>query len=124
MKYLLLLNNSTTDVQSWESLSKEEASELRSQEIPKWEQLFAWMGEKGIEVDGLELDGPANVKTVRVRDGEAMVTDGPYAETKEQVGGYFLVELDNLDHAIELAARIPVARKGSVEIRPLNEAAA
>jgi len=124
MKYLLLLNNSTTDVQAWESLSKEEASELRSQEIPKWEQLFAWMGEKGIEVDGLELDGPANVKTVRVRDGEAMVTDGPYAETKEQVGGYFLVELDNLDHAIELAARIPVARKGSVEIRPLNEAAA
>lgn len=119
MRYLLLLNNSTEDVRTWESLSDEEASELRSKEIPKWGELMAWMGERGIESEGLELDGPRNVKTVRVRDGEALITDGPYVETKEQIGGYFLVELDDLDQAIELAARIPVARKGSVEIRPL-----
>jgi hypothetical protein len=124
MKYVMLLTNKTEDVHAWESLSKAEASELRSQETPKWEELFAWMGRKGIEVEGLELDGPANVKTVRVRDGEALVTDGPYVETKEQIGGYFLVELEDLDQAIDLASRIPVAQKGSVEIRPLSEASA
>jgi hypothetical protein len=119
MKYLLLLNNSTEATRSWESLSKDEAARLRSEEVPKWAELMAWMGEKGIELEGLELDGPRNVKTVRVRDGEALVTDGPYVETKEQIGGYFLVELDNLDQAIELASRIPVVHTGSVEIRPL-----
>jgi hypothetical protein len=121
MKYLLLLNNSTEDTRSWELLSGEEASELRSQEIPKWSDLFAWMGQKGIETEGLELDGPSKAKTVRVRDGEALVTDGPYVETKEQIGGYFLVELADLDQAIELASRVPVVEKGSVEIRPLIE---
>jgi hypothetical protein len=124
MKYLLLLNNSIENVRQWETLSDEEAAKLRSQEIPKWSDLFAWMGERGIETEGLELDGPGKAKTVRVRDGEAVVSDGPYAETKEQIGGYFLVELDDLDQAIELAARIPVAQKGSVEIRPLVEGSA
>jgi hypothetical protein len=119
MKYLLLLNNSTEASRFWETLSDEEAAKLRSQEIPKWGELFAWMGEKGIETDGLELDSPSTAKTVRVRDEEVLVTDGPHAETKEQIGGYFLVELDHLDEAIELAARIPVVQKGSVEIRPL-----
>jgi hypothetical protein len=121
MRYLLLLNNSTKDSRVWETLSEEEASRLRSQEIPKWSDLFAWMGQKGIETEALELDGPSKARTVRVRDGEALVTDGPYAETKEQIGGYFLVELADLDQAIELASRIPVAQKGSVEIRPLIE---
>jgi hypothetical protein len=121
MKYLLLLNNSTADTRYWETLPDDEAAKLRSEEIPKWSDLFAWMGQKGIETEGLELDGPGKAKTVRVRDGEALVTDGPYVETKEQIGGYFLVELDDLDHAIELASRIPVAQKGSVEIRPLIE---
>jgi hypothetical protein len=121
MRYLLLLNNSTEDTRTWETLPEEEAARLRSQEIPKWSDLFAWMGQKGIESEGLELDGPGKARTIRVRDGEALVTDGPYVETKEQIGGYFLVELDDLDEAIELASRIPVAQKGSVEIRPLME---
>jgi hypothetical protein len=121
VKYLLLLNNSTEDTRYWETLSKEEASRFRSEEISKWSDLFAWMAQKGIDTDGLELEGPAKAKTVRVRDGEALVTDGPYVETKEQIGGYFLVELHDLDEAIELASRIPVAQKGSVEIRPLIE---
>jgi hypothetical protein len=119
MKYLLLLNNSAEATRFWETLSDEEAAKLRSQEIPKWGELFAWMGEKGIETDGLELDAASKAKTVRVRDGEVLVTDGPHSETKEQIGGYFVVELDHLDEAIELAARIPVVQKGSVEIRPL-----
>jgi hypothetical protein len=122
MKYLLLLNNTTEEASSWETLSAEEAARVRAEEIPRWGELFAWMEQKGIEVEGLELDLPSKSKTVRMRDGEALVTDGPYVETKELVGGYFLVDLDDLDQAIELAARIPVARKGSVEIRPLIEA--
>jgi hypothetical protein len=121
MKYLLLLSNSTEETRSWESLPAEEAARLRSEEIPRWGELFTWMGEEGIESRGLELDGRSKTKTVRVRDGETVVTDGPYVETKEQIGGYFLVELDDLDQAIELASRIPVAKKGSVEIRPLIE---
>jgi hypothetical protein len=56
---------------------------------------------------------------VRVADGERLVTDGPFAETKEQLGGYFLLDVDDLDAAIDFAARIPAARSGSVEIRPL-----
>jgi hypothetical protein len=121
VKYLLLLNNSTEDTRSWETLSEEEAGKLREQEIPKWGELFAWMGQKGIDSKGLELDVPSKAKTVRVREGQTFVTDGPFAETKEQVGGYFLVDLANLDDAIELASRVPVAEKGSVEIRPLVE---
>ena len=121
MKYFLLLNNSTEDIRFWETLSEEETGRLRSQEIPKWGELFAWMGQKGIESEGLELDVPSKGKTIRVRDGDVLVTDGPHAETKEQIGGYFVVDLENLDEAIEVASRIPVAEKGSVEIRPLNE---
>jgi hypothetical protein len=56
-----------------------------------------------------------------VRDGERLVTDGPFAETKEQLGGYFVVDVEDLDRAIEIAARIPAARHGSVEIRPIAD---
>ena len=59
--------------------------------------------------------------TVRIRDGKRMVTDGPFAETREQLGGYFMVEASNLDEAIGIAARIPGAKKGTVEIRPILE---
>jgi hypothetical protein len=121
MKYLLLINSSTEDIRSWETLSEEEATRLRAEEMPKWGELFAWMGQKNIKSEGLELDVPSKGKTIRVRGGEVLVTDGPHAETKEQIGGYFLVDLDDLDEAIEVASRIPVAAKGSVEIRPLND---
>jgi hypothetical protein len=65
---------------------------------------------------------PTSMATsVRVRDGKRLVTDGPFAETREQLGGYFLIDAKDLDEAIEIAARIPMARKGTVEIRPLVE---
>ena len=65
---------------------------------------------------------PTSMATsVRVRDGKRLVTDGPFAETREQLGGYFLVEAKNLDEAIAIAARIPMARKGTVEVRPVIE---
>jgi hypothetical protein len=63
---------------------------------------------------------PTSMATsVRVRNGKRLVTDGPFAETREQLGGYFLIEANNLDEAIGIAARIPMARKGTVEVRPV-----
>jgi len=59
--------------------------------------------------------------SVRVRDGKRLVTDGPFAETREQLGGYFLIEANDLDEAINVAAKIPMARKGTVEVRPVIE---
>jgi hypothetical protein len=73
----------------------------------------------GVLRAGDALEGVATATTVRVRGGETVVTDGPFAETKEQLGGYYLVECDDLDAAIEIAARIPGAVFGSIEIRPI-----
>jgi hypothetical protein len=68
-----------------------------------------------------QLQPVSTATTVRVRDGKALVTDGPFAETKEELGGYYLIEADNLDEAIAIAARIPSARYGSIEVRPVVE---
>src|SRR6267378_1971062 len=68
---------------------------------------------------GSQLMPTTMATTVRVRDGKRVVTDGPFAETKEQLGGYFLVNANDLDEAIAIAARIPSARNGSIEVRPL-----
>jgi hypothetical protein len=119
MKYLLLITNHADQVAEWEKLSEEEAAQARAEEMPAWGELFGWIEQKGLDVEGLELESPRDAKTVRVRDGEVIVTDGPYAETKEQIGGYFVAECDQLDDAIELAERIPSARHASIEIRPL-----
>ena len=73
----------------------------------------------GVLRAGDALEGVATATTVRVRAGETMVTDGPFAETKEQLAGYYLVECGDLDEAIEIAARIPGALFGSIEIRPI-----
>ena len=119
MKYLLLLNNDAEEVRSWGSLSKDEARKLREGEIPRWNDLMGWVAEQGIEMSGLELEGPSKARVVRVRDGQKVVTDGPFAETKEIIGGYFLVDCKDLDQAIEVAQRVPLVDTGSVEIRPL-----
>jgi hypothetical protein len=119
MKYLFLLNNATKEWDDWRSLSPDGAMMARQQEMPRWNALFGWLGEQGIEASGLELEDPAEARIVRVRAGEAVVTDGPYAETKEVLGGYFLADCNDLDQAIEFAQRVPLVDKGSVEIRPL-----
>jgi hypothetical protein len=75
--------------------------------------------ESGNFVDGARLAPTASATTVRLRDGETLVTDGPYAETKEQLGGFYTVEAEDVDEAIALAARIPGARTGVIEVRPL-----
>jgi hypothetical protein len=119
MKYLLLLNSDAAAVESWRELPSEEARELREQHLSKWNELFGWIDGQSIEVDGLELEDVNKARVVRVRDGATLVSDGPYAETKEIVGGYFIADCKDLDQAIELAEHVPVVNRGSVEIRPL-----
>ena len=75
--------------------------------------------ESGNFVAGDALQPTSTATTVRVRDGETLVTDGPFAETKEQLGGYYLVDAKDADEALAIAARIPGARHGSIEVRPL-----
>jgi hypothetical protein len=119
MKYLLLLNNSAEQWDEWRQASAEERHGLREEALPRWNALFEWTSEQGIDVNGLELEDPAKARVVQVRDGHAVVTDGPYVETKEVLGGYFLADCRDLDQAIELAGRVPLVGRGSVEIRPL-----
>ena len=76
-------------------------------------------GKAGVMVGGEGLEPTAAATTVRVRDGERLLTDGPYAETKEQIGGYYLLECKDLDEALEWAAQIPEASSGAIEVRPV-----
>jgi hypothetical protein len=79
----------------------------------------AWLEEAGIKRAGEALQDTGQATTVRVRDDGAMTTDGPFAETKEQLGGFYLIECDNLDDALEAARRCPGSTHGSVEVRPV-----
>ena len=121
MKYAAILTSNAADIETWEKMSAEEAAKARAEEVPQWEALFAELGESGKLGFGAELDSPKTAKTVRVRGGQTIVTDGPFAETKEQIGGVMVLDADDLDEAISIAARIPVALRASVELRPVIE---
>jgi hypothetical protein len=98
----------------WERLSEAEKSAVSG-------EYFALSDAPGV-TGGAQLQPPTSSTTVRVQDGRALTTDGPFLETKEALGGYYLLEVDDLDAAIELAARVPAARMGgAVELRPLVE---
>ena len=87
---------------------------------PPWLEYTDWLLREGIHTAGERLAGSSSATTVRARDGARMITDGPYAETKEVLGGYYIIECDDLDKALEAAARCPaVAFGGSVEVRPI-----
>ncbi len=116
MKYALLIYG---DDSQWVDLPDEEKAQLRAEEMPRWNALFEELRKADPNVSGYELDGRRTAKVVRVRDGERIVTDGPFAETKEIVGGAFVIELPDLDEAIRLAAQVPAADHGSLEIRPI-----
>ena len=117
MNYAMLIYDDDT---GWANLPDEEKAELRAQEMPQWLALFEDLGKADPNVSGKELDGRRTAKVVRVRDGERIVTDGPFAETKEILGGVFFVDLPDLDEAIRLAALIPAAKgDGAIEIRPV-----
>jgi hypothetical protein len=116
MRYALLVYG---DQSSWDGLSDEEAASLRAEAMPRWLELFDEMGKADPAMEGRELAPAADAKVVRVRNGERIVTDGPFAETKEHLGGIFVTELPDLDEAIRIAALVPSAQQGSLEIRPL-----
>ena len=118
MKYAMLVYG---DDSAWVDLSNEEKAELRAQEMPRWLALFDELQKADPNLTGYELDARRTAKVVRVRDGERIVTDGPFTETKEVVGGVFVIDLPDLDEAIRLASMIPTAEHGSLEIRPLIE---
>jgi len=121
MRYAALLTNNADDVEAWEAMSPAEAQAARAEEVPKWEALFGELGATGVLGFGVELDSPPTAKTVRVRDGQTIVTDGPFAEVREQIGGLMVLECPDLDQAISIAARIPVVFRASVELRPVVE---
>ena len=116
MKYVLMVHSSDDhDV----TLTPEETEQLRAESMPRWIALFEHMGKVDPSIEGTELDSHELAKTVRVRDGKVQVTDGPFVETREQLGGYYLIEANDLDDATKIAARIPAARHGSIEVRPV-----
>ena len=95
---------------------------------PEWDQLLGDYGEfhkqlvdRGLTFVGDPLNDPSTATTVRVRDGETLTVDGPFAETKEWMSGYYIVDFDSLDRALACAAMVPSAQYGSVEVRPLAE---
>ena len=114
MKYLCLIYD---DEKKWETMSKDEAD--------------AYMGEyfaftDGIKASGHYIGGNAlqpvqTATTVRSRNGKLSTTDGPFAETKEQLGGYYLIEARDLNDALQVAQKIPSVRTGSIEVRPIQE---
>jgi hypothetical protein len=88
---------------------------------PEYVEWMKTMSERGVLLGGERLHPTSDATTVRVRNAEVLSTDGPFAETKEQLGGYFMVDCKDLDEAIEVAAKIPGARHGSIEVRPIWE---
>jgi hypothetical protein len=118
MKYMLLIHQGSAPTphtpEEWKRLSKDEQAAV-------YRDYKAINETPGVS-PGVQLQPPDAATTVRVKDGEALITDGPFVATKEALGGYLLFEADGLDAAIELAARIPAARRGgAVEVRPIVE---
>jgi hypothetical protein len=113
MKYLLQIYNNDAAAE-FERLSAPEQEAIVGE--------YAAVGRSAGVIGGDQLQPVETATTVRVRDGETLLTDGPFVDAKEHLGGYFLVEADDLDAALEIAARIPAARMGgAVEVRPLVE---
>ena len=112
MQYLLLIYGQESD---WDA--KTDAD--RDAVLKEYDDFTRSIAQSGHYRAGNELDVTSTATTVRVRDKKRLVTDGPFAETKEQLGGYYLIDAKDLDEAIEIAARIPSARFGSIEIRPI-----
>lgn len=111
MKYMLLIYLDE------KALSEDERQKCYEESIALTYQLSS----KGKYIGANPLHPTATATSVRVREGRRLVTDGPFAETREQLGGYFLVDAKDLDEAIGIAERIPMARRGTVEVRPVVE---
>jgi hypothetical protein len=113
MKYLCLIYENE---RAWETITREEGDRIMG-------EYFAFTDDikkSGHLIAGEALQPTATATTVRLRNGKIGTTDGPFAETKEQLGGYYLLEAKDLNEAIQVAARIPAAKNGSIEVRPIQ----
>jgi hypothetical protein len=114
MNYMLLIYEAPD---AWSTLSEAEQNQAMGDYFAFTQEI----ADRGELVSGEALQGLDTATTVTVRAGDTIVTDGPFAETKEVLGGYYLVKVDTLERAHELAAKIPGARTGKVEVRPIME---
>jgi hypothetical protein len=117
MQYLLLIYH---DEKGWANMPQDQLQAMYAAYGAFTEELIA----SGAMRAGSELQPVATATTVRVRNGKVLTTDGPFAETKEQLGGYYVVDVANLDEAVKWAAKIPSAAGGSIEVRPIMESPA
>ena len=111
-QYMLLIYG---DQSGWDDVTDEQ----RAATLEQYGDYSTWLADKGWMRAGDELHDTTQATSVRVKDGERLVTDGPFAETKEQLGGYYIIDVDNLDDAIEAASRCPGAAYGTIEVRPI-----
>jgi hypothetical protein len=116
VKYLVLIYNNPG---AFEALSEEEKSRVGSEA----DAMFKEYGASGEFVGGAALADPSQAKTVRVRDGVPAITDGPFAEAKEQLAGYYVLDCESIERATEIATRDPAARLWQVEVRPIMDEA-
>ena len=116
MKFMLLIYQ---DEEIWGALAESERQEV----YREYRELIEELEPKGTYLVGDELQPTKTARTVRVREGKPMITDGPFAETREQLGGFFLIEVADANEANAVAARIPSVRMGSIEVRPVAPAA-
>jgi hypothetical protein len=115
VKYLLLVHSSPAFLQLWEGLSEAQRLAFRRGHLALTEDLAA----SGELVVSEGLADPSLAKHVSVREGRTITSDGPFAEVKEHLAGFYLIECDSMDRAVELAARVPDAAWGEVEVRPV-----
>jgi hypothetical protein len=113
MQYMLLLNETEGE------FAQRNHPEHAATYWGGWNAFIGAMAQAGVIVNGDGLHGPQTATTVRVREGKRLVQDGPFADTKEQLGGYFVIEVPDLDAALAWAARAPSASYASVEVRPV-----
>ena len=116
MKYMLMI---CRDEEVWDRLDVAERQRIYAETLELSEELAA----RGQYLGGFPLHPSSSATSVRVRDGRRLVTDGPFAETREQLGGYMLIDVPDLDEALAIAARVPLARTSTVEVRPVREGA-
>ena len=114
MKYMLLIHD---DEKAWAKMTDAERQRIYGE----YGQFGQQIKDTGHYIAGAQLQPTTTATSVRVRDGKRLVTDGPFAETREQLGGYYLVNAKDLDEAIGIAARIPSAKAGTIEVRPVVE---
>jgi hypothetical protein len=114
MKYLCLIYD---EEKKWQTMSREDGEALMQEYFTFTKDIQ----QSGHYLGGNDLQPVKSATTVRVRNGRMSTTDGPFAETKEQLGGYYLIEAKDLNEAIQVAARIPSAKLGAIEVRPIQE---